>query len=82
MGPVGGQCVEVDGVRWWCGERGKGRELGVGGAGSVGQGRGERAEEERGLEGAHGGSGRGRPAPARWETRDLGRRRGSFLLLG
>lgn len=44
-----------------------------------GQGRGEGAEEEGGLQGAHGGSGGGAPAPARWETRDLERRRRGFV---
>jgi hypothetical protein len=52
---------------------------GVGGewkTAALGQGRGEGAEEEGGLQGAHGG---GRPAPARWERRDLERRRRGFV---
>jgi hypothetical protein len=53
---------------------------GVGGewkTAALGQGRGEGAEEEGGLQGAHGGSGGGRLAPTRWERRDLERNSGS-----
>lgn len=71
---VGCQCAEAErgaGVRGGRAGEGGGRG-GERQPAPRGQRRGERAEEEGGLERAHGGGG-GRASPARWEARDLER---------